>query len=247
MIEVAWLTVGLAGAVVFAAYVVRGMSGFGTSLVAIPLLVFLMPIHAAVPMMTLLGLCVTLMLGIRDRSHVRWDELWRLLPPTLVGVFAGISLFSVLDPRFMHKLLGGFIATYAVYMIVAQYVRTQFSKCSTLWGYPASFASSFVDSMFGGGGGPLVVIYMVRRGYDPVVFRATLAVLWLVELVVRVGGYAIGGYYNRTVLVMSLVFLPVMFLGYRVGEMISRRMSQQSFTRLIAVVLLASGISLLMK
>jgi uncharacterized protein len=243
----AWLTVVLAGAVVFIAYVVRGMSGFGTSLVAIPLLVFLMPIHAAVPMMTLLGLCVTIMLGIRDRSHVRWDELWRLLPPTLVGVFAGISLFSVLDPRFMHKLLGGFITTYAVYMIAAQYVRTQFSKCSSLWAYPTSFASSFVDSMFGGGGGPLVVIYMHRRGYGPVVFRATLAVLWLVELVVRVGGYSVGGYYNRTVLLMSLVFLPVMFLGFRVGETISRRMSQQNFTRLIAVVLLASGISLLAK
>ncbi|MCC6535336.1 MAG: sulfite exporter TauE/SafE family protein [Burkholderiales bacterium] len=234
-------------AVVLGAYVVRGVSGFGTSLVAIPLLVFVMPIHAAVPLMTVLGLCVTLMLGVRDRGHVRWDEMWRLLGPTLAGVFAGIYVFSLLDARFMQKLLGAFIVSYAVYMIASQFVRTSTARCSTRWAYPAGFISTVIDSMFGGGGGLLVVIYMHRRGYDPVAFRATLSVLWLVELIVRVGGYAVGGYYDRSLLVLALVCLPAMVLGNRAGEAISRTMSQQSFARLIAAVLFASGVSLMLK
>lgn len=247
MTEFGLVTVALTGAVVFLAYIVRGMSGFGTSLVAIPMLVFIMPMHTAVPMMTLIGLTVTVILGIRDRDHVRWDEMRHLLPPTLVGVFAGIYLFTALDPRFMQRLLGGFIAVYAVYMVVSQFVRTQMRPCSRRWGWPAAFGSAFVDSMFGGGGGPLVVIYMHRRGYEPVTFRATLAVLWLVELVVRVIGYSMGGYYNRAVLLTALLLLPVMWLGNRSGEAISRKLSQRTFSRLIAVVLLASGISLLLK
>jgi len=120
-------------------------------------------------------------------------------------------------------------------------------KCSTRWAYPAGFASSLVDSMFGGGGGPLVVMYMLGRGYEPVVFRATLAVLWLLELVVRVAGYALGGYYNRTVLLLGLLLIPVMLAGNRLGEALSRSMSPQTFARLIALILLASGISLLLK
>jgi len=162
--------------VVFGAYIVRGMSGFGTSLVAIPLLVFVMPIHAAVPMMSLLGLCAMLMLGVRDRGHVRWTEMWRLLGPTLAGVFAGVYIFSLLDAGFMQKLLGVFIVSYAIYMVVAQFVRATAGHCSTAWAYPAGFAGSVIDSMFGGGGGLLVVIYMHRRGYDMTAFRATLAV-----------------------------------------------------------------------
>jgi uncharacterized membrane protein YfcA len=38
-----------------------------------------------------------------------------------------------------------------------------------------------------------------------------------------------------------------MWLGNRTGEAISRRMSQRVFARLIAVVLFASGVSLMLK
>lgn len=247
MNEFGLATIALTAAIVFVAYIVRGMSGFGTSLVAIPMLVFIMPMHTAVPMMTLIGLSVTVILGIRDRDHVRWDEMRYLLAPTLIGVLAGIYLFTALDPRFMQRLLGGFIAAYAVYLIASQFVRAEPRQCSRRWGWPAAFGSAFIDSMFGGGGGPLVVIYMHRRGYAPVTFRATLAVLWLVELVVRVIGYGIGGFYDRAVLLIVLLLLPVMWLGNRAGEAISRRMSQRAFSRLIAVVLFGSGTSLLLK
>ena len=247
MFEFSPLTIALIGAVVFVAYIVRGMSGFGTSLVAIPILVFILPLHTAVPLMTLIGLSVTVILGIRDRQHVRWDEMLRLLPPTLIGVFAGIYLFSALDARLMQRLLGGFIVIYACYMIASQFIATQTKTCSRRWAWPAGFGSAFVDSMFGGGGGPLVVIYMHRRGYDPVTFRSTLAVLWLVELVVRVGGYAVGGYYRWSLVLTAILLLPVMWLGNRTGEAISRRMSQRMFARLIAGVLFASGVSLMLK
>lgn len=247
MVEFGAVTVALIAAIVFVAYIVRGMSGFGTSLVAIPMLVFILPMHTAVPMMTLIGLTVTIILGIRDREHVRWEEMRFLLPPTLIGVLAGIYLFTALDPRFMQRLLGGFIAAYAVYLVGSQFVRAELRQCSRRWGWPAAFGSAFVDSMFGGGGGPLLVIYMHRRGYDPVTFRATLAVLWLVELVVRVVGYAIGGHYSPGVLIVAALLLPVMWLGNKTGEAISRRMSQRTFARLIAVVLFASGVSLLLK
>lgn len=247
MLDLGLAAAALTAAIVFVAYIVRGMSGFGTSLVAIPLLVFIMPLHSAVPMMTLIALVMTVMVGLRDRDHVHWDEMRYLLPPTLIGVFAGIFLFAALDPRFMRRLLGGFIVAYAAYMVVSQFIRAGLRQCSRRWGWPAAFGSAFVDSMFGGGGGPLLVIYMHRRGYTPVTFRATLAVLWLVEMVVRVVGYGVGGYYDRSVLLMAALLLPVMWLGNRTGEAISRRMSQRTFGRLIALVLFCSGVSLLLK
>lgn len=77
----------------------------------------------------------------------------------------------------MQKLLGAFIVVYALYMIVAQFLREPAGQCSARCAYPAGLAGSAVDSMFGGGGGLLVVVYMHRRGYAPVAFRATLAVL----------------------------------------------------------------------
>jgi uncharacterized membrane protein YfcA len=173
--------------------------------------------------------------------------MWRLLGPTLLGVGAGVYIFSLLDARAMQKLLGAFIATYVVYMMVAQFMRAPSGQCSARWAYPAGFAGSVVDSMFGGGGGLLVVIYMHRRGYTMVAFRATLAVLWLLELIVRVGGYAAGGFYDARLLWLALLLALPMFLGNRLGERITSTMSPQAFTRVLAVVLMASAVNLLLK
>ena len=47
--------IALTALIVCVAFVVRGMSGFGSSLVAMPLLALIMPIHTAVPLMGLLA------------------------------------------------------------------------------------------------------------------------------------------------------------------------------------------------
>jgi uncharacterized membrane protein YfcA len=46
--------VGLAALIVVTAYTFRGVAGFGSGLIAIPLLVLILPISMVVPMMVLL-------------------------------------------------------------------------------------------------------------------------------------------------------------------------------------------------
>jgi uncharacterized membrane protein YfcA len=75
--------------IVFAAFVVRGMSGFGAGMIGIPLLAFLMPVHKAVTMFGLMVLFLFVFLSIRDWGEVAKDELRRLIVPTLLGVAAG--------------------------------------------------------------------------------------------------------------------------------------------------------------
>ena len=78
-------------------------------------------------------------------------------------------------------------------------------------------------------------------------FRATVATLWFIEMIARIGGYAIGGYYTREVLVLVLALLPVMWAGTWVGEKLGNRVSQETFSRILAVMLMVSGVSLLLK
>lgn len=55
------LQIALSACVVFGAFVVRGMSGFGAGMIGIPLLAFMMPVHTAVPMFGLLVAGVSLL------------------------------------------------------------------------------------------------------------------------------------------------------------------------------------------
>ncbi len=242
MLQLAW-----AAGVVFSAYVLRGMSGFGAGLIATPMLALVMPMTIVVPVTALVVFVLFIMLTLRDRHQVLWDEFRRLVLPTLVGVAGGMYLFIVLDNRLLLKLLGGFLVTYSTYMLAAQWLGMQQLRLSEKWAAPLGFLGAFIDTLFGGGGGTLVVIYMHARGVKNMEFRATLAVLWFVEMIMRIGGYMLAGYYTQSSLALVAVLLPFMLLGTWVGEKITVHVSQQLFTKILAAMLLLSGASLLLK
>jgi uncharacterized membrane protein YfcA len=241
-LQLAW-----AAGVVFGAYIVRGMSGFGAGLVATPLLVFLFPMTTVVPAMALLVFLLFIFLTLRDRHEVAWDEFRRLLLPTIVGVASGLALFAVLDNRLLLKLLGGFLVAYASYMLISQWAGARQRSLSEKWAWPLGFLGAFIDSVFGGGGGTLVVIYMHGRAVSKAQFRATLAMLWFIEMMARVGGYTLAGFYTQGTLGLVVLMLPFMLAGTWVGEKLTARISHEAFTRILAIMLLLSGASLLIK
>lgn len=240
--ELAWIA-----ASVFFAFVVRGMSGFGAGMIAVPLLAFVVPLQVAVPLNSLLVFVLFIAMMIRDRSRIDWSELRRLVPPTVIGAVAGLWLFAVLDNRMLVLMLGGFLVLYALYMLVVSFLRLPQLRCSTRWAWPAGVLGGFFDTIFGGGGGTLVVIYVNARGIARDSFRATLAALWFFEMLARIAGYAWSGYYTVEVLWLLLLLLPVMGLATLVGERLGNRIDAETFTRLLGVLLLASGLSLLAK
>ncbi|MEQ1773707.1 MAG: sulfite exporter TauE/SafE family protein [Burkholderiales bacterium] len=242
MMQLAW-----AAGVVFGAYVLRGMSGFGAGLIATPLLALIMPMSIVVPVTALVVFVLFVVLTIRDRHQVLWDEFKRLVLPTIVGVAGGMVLFTQLDNRLLLKLLGGFLMAYSAYMLITQWVGMQQLRLSEKWAWPLGFLGAFIDTLFGGGGGTLVVIYMHARGVGKAEFRATLAVLWFVEMIARIGGYTLAGYYTDSTLALVAAMLPFMLLGTWVGEKINARVSQETFTKILAAMLLLSGASLLLK
>lgn len=241
------IQLAFAAGVVFGAFIVRGMSGFGAGLVATPLLVLAISIHTAVPMMGLLAFILFIFLTIRDRRDVIWNELKLLVPPTILGVAAGTLLFTRLDSALLLRLLGVFIIAFALYVLAVHHFGLPKIHCSRGWALPVGFAGATVDTMFGGGGGTLVVIYMHLRGIGKMQFRATVAVLWFFEMVARIAGYAIAGYYTLPTLMFAALMLPVMWAGTYAGERIGNRISQDTFSKVLAVMLILSGVSVLLK
>jgi uncharacterized membrane protein YfcA len=236
----------IAGAVL-AAYVIRGMSGFGAGLIAAPMLAFVLPVHMVVPTTGLLVFLLFIVITIRDRREVNWAELKALAIPTVVGVVASLFVFRLLDNRLLVLMLGGFLVLYAIYMFAVQSLGLPQFRCSRAWAWPLGFGGSFFDTMFGGGGGTLVVIYMHARGIQRMEFRATVAMLWFIEMVARIGGYATAGFYTRDVLILVVCLLPFMAAGTWVGERLGNRVRPETFSRILAALLAASGISLILK
>ena len=104
-------------AVLSAAYFVRGVAGFGSGLIAIPLLLMWFPLLVAVPLVVALDYLASASQGIRDRQAICWAEIWPILPFAVLGVAAALYLLQTVDTRLLLKALAVFIIFYAMYTL----------------------------------------------------------------------------------------------------------------------------------
>jgi len=72
--------------VIFAAYLVFGITGFGASPITIPVLVHVLPLAFVLPLAALLDLGSALALGFHTRRQADTRELLTLVPFTLLGL-----------------------------------------------------------------------------------------------------------------------------------------------------------------
>src|ERR1700752_3411019 len=124
----------LAALVVFAAYLVFGMTGFGASPITIPVLVHLLPLGFVLPLAALLDLGSALVLGFHTRRQADTRELLTLVPFTLIGLTLGITLLLRLPREATLLALGVFVCAYAVNLVLRRETRGRLSR---LWAAPA--------------------------------------------------------------------------------------------------------------
>ncbi|MDH5735531.1 MAG: sulfite exporter TauE/SafE family protein, partial [Gammaproteobacteria bacterium] len=104
--------------IIFVAYTVKGLSGFGSGLIAIPLLAFMFPLAFIVPVLGLLSYSGTVMQSIQLRQQVSWRDLLPLLPFSLLGIFIAIWLLVNLDANLLVMWLAIFILFYSIYSLL---------------------------------------------------------------------------------------------------------------------------------
>ena len=95
-------TVVYAALVLFVAYLVRGIAGFGSGLIAVPMLT-LAPVPLVVPLVVSLDYIGSASQGMKNRDSVAWKEQFLLVPFMLVGIGAGLLLLHAMPTAVLTK------------------------------------------------------------------------------------------------------------------------------------------------
>ena len=235
------IQLGLAASILFVAYLVRGISGFGSGLISIPLLALMLPLTIVVPLVGLLDYLASTSHGLHHRKSIQWRDILPLLPFTLIGVITALYLFKTLDAELLRTILGGFIILYAFYSLLSSGPGF---KGSRRWAAPAGAFGGLIGTLFGTGG-PFYVIYLRLRQLDKTAFRATAATIFLIDGSSRIVGYFLSGFYELDTMILLAAALPVMVIAMYVGGHIHTNISQQTFQQGIGVLLIGSGMALL--
>lgn len=234
-----------AAAIFFGAYFIRGITGFGSGLIAVPLLALMLPLPFIVPLILLTDFTASLLLGGVQFRQVARDELARLLPPSLLGVFAGAWLLAMLPAPSMLMGLGAVVIVFALRDLIH---RTPPQRAiAPAWAWPAALTGGAVSALFGTGGPPYV-IYLSRRLFDKGRLRATLSGLFFIEGLARILAFALTGLlFDPRLLLFYSAALPLMLAALWAGSHVHHRLRQETLRRMLAVLLLGSGFALWLK
>lgn len=238
-----WLWV-VAPLTIVAAYTVFGMSGFGSTMISIPILAHFLPIAFLVPLMVLLDLAASLLIGGTGREHVSREELRRILPLSFVGILLGVLFLVKLPQEWLRGALGVFAIAVGVNGIVNPVLAKAISR---FWSIPTGLAGGAASALFGAGG-PIYATYLSGRLDDKSRIRATVSTIISISAFTRAVVYAATGLLLHAAMLVAMAFLaPFAWIGFKLGTRIHVGLSQAQMRRALGMVLVGSGSTLLVR
>ena len=234
----------LLAALAFVGALIFGITGFGSALVTIPLATHFVPLSFALALFALVDLCSALTVGLENPKNAVPGEWQRLVPMILAGTALGVTLLVNLPRTTGMLLLGLFVFSYGLYSLLR---RSTPRVVHADWAWLAGLCGGVTSSLFGAGGPPYA-IYLSQRGLTKEQFRATMGFATMTSISLRVTAFFITGLLlDRTVWMTAFAAVPAALLALYVAKKVYRRISRETVMRVISLVLLASGGSLVVR
>ncbi len=244
MIE-SWAEIAALAAAAFAGSVVFGLTGFGAALVTIPFAIHFVPISFALALFVLMDLSNAFRIGFENPRNAVKREWTRMLPAILAGTAVGATLLVNLPRQGATLALGVFVIAFTLYSLASG--STTERTVAGGWAYPAGFAGGITSALFGAGGPPYAM-YLSHRGLTKEQYRATMGLATLCSISMRtVAFFATGFLLDAKVWLYALAVIPAGLAGLWAAGQLFRRISRNALLRVVAVMLLVSGVSLVVR
>lgn len=231
-------------AAAFAGSVVFGITGFGAALVTVPIATHFVPLPFALALYVLMDLANAFRIGFENPKNAVKSEWTRMIPAILLGTIAGVTLLVNLPRGAATLALGIFIFLFSLYSL---FIRADSHIVSTRWAYLAGFAGGITSTLFGAGGPPYAM-YLSHRGLAKEQYRATMGFATLTSISLRTAAFFLTGILlDPKVWIYAAAIVPAGLAGLWAAGHLFRRISREALLRAVALMLLASGASLVLR
>ncbi len=239
-----WVTYAACAVIVFGAYVIFGISAFGAAMFTVPSLSYFFPLEFVLPLCVLLDVAASLALGSRFSRDADVGELKWMAPFSLAGAVAGVTALVTLPQQATIAAFGLFLCSYGLYSLYAGV--PQFGIARHPWAVISGFCGGASGTLFGVGAPPYA-IYLSRRLPDKTVLRATLSNMVLLSTSIRALVFFAGGLMIADRVIGAVLLLPFALGGIWAGHHIQLSASRETLLKVLSVLLLMIGGSLILR
>jgi uncharacterized protein len=176
------------------------------------------------------------------RHAVRWRSAAPFIIGGLIGVPAGTMLLTYIDPAYMRIGVGILLVVYSIYSLARPAIKLAHE------GVAAEVGVGFLNGLLAGLTGLVgivVVIWCQLRNWPKDVQRAIFQPVLLATILTSTVSLSAAGAVTAETMKLYLLGLPCMLVGTWVGLKLYGRLNDAAFRKIILLLLLVSGLSLI--
>lgn len=180
------------------------------------------------------------------RKHGSWSRVWKLLPPTLVGIAIGYFALDRIAEDSARTVIGGIILMMLILQVWRKVRPEAFQKMadSREFGIAAGGVGG-VATMMANAAGPVIQLYLLSRAIPKMELLGIAARFFLLVNLIKVPLGAGLNIVNSHSLWIDLWLAPAVVIGVFVGKAVVHRVPQHVFEGLIIGFALLASIRLL--
>lgn len=223
--------------ITFLAGFTQGLSGFGSILLALPLLTIFLDIKTVIPLVALHGFFTTLILLIELRKHLEWNKILPLFVGSVPGIPLGVFFLKNMNTDTIQLTMGLILVSYALFSL---FFRPMTWEIKTAGVSIVGFLAGCLGGALGAAGPP-VIVYTSLQPWTKDKIKATLQGFYTASGLVVVLLHALNGLTTIPVLWYFIISLPALVLGTYIGSFFYGRIGEKTYKRIMFVLLALLG------
>ncbi len=228
---------------VLCAFIIKGMCGFANTLIFGTIMSFAANNINITPMELLVGYPSNIYIVWKERKEISPKVCIPLALLVLAGIIPGMLFLKHGNAGFLKVLFGLVVILSGIDLLLRE-KRNKAGKQSKLALAFIGVISGIFCGLFGVGA--LLVAYISRTTENQRQFRGNICAVFLIENTFRIILYSLTGIFSLAIFRHALLLLPFMFLGLIVGGYLSGKTGEKRIRRIVIILLILSGISLIL-
>lgn len=232
-----WL---LLASTVALASTVQGTVGFGSNLLAVPVVALVVP--AALPgALVFPGLPATLAMTLHERAHIDWRGTRFITLGRLPGTALGVAIVALVSTSLLALVAGSAVLVAVAISVLAAQTHPGVTPVTAT---AAGFASGTLGTAAAIDGPPLALLY---QHHDQHAFRATLATQFSIGTAFALVGLLAAGELRGWQVLLGLSLMPAFGLGLLLSLLVRRRLTGRNLRPAVLAIAALAGVAAIVR
>lgn len=218
--------------------VLQGLTGFGFSILAVPLITMFISPKTAVPILLIYSIIINIIVLYSTLKAVDIKKILILLLAGIVTMPLGTHLLVIMNENLLKIFIGTMILIFGILLLIGFRKKFKNEKIAML---PVGMLSGLLGGSISISGPP-IILFLSNQDVDKHTFRGNLAIYFLILNIFTLPVYYWNGLLTSKVWSYSLTFLPGLLVGVFVGNLFSNKIKDDHFKKITLVLLIIMGV-----